>query len=345
MLHDAEVNAPPGAPGAGMPVGARVDASRTPASAQRRRATGLRGVRRTVRKNGALLLMAAPALLLLLVLSYLPMAGLVIAFKDYRADQGVFGSAWVGLQNFAYLFSQDAWRITFNTLFMNALFIVTTLVVSLIVALLLNEIRDTGKWLAKFYQSALFFPFFISYVLISSFAFGILSSDTGLLDRVLTSVGLPSVDWYASPRYWPTILTIVNLWRTVGFYSIIYLAGIIAISPDYYEAARVDGATRWQQIRSITLPLIGPLITINVLLAIGRIFYADFGLFYQVTQNSSLLYSTTDVIDTYVFRSLTAIGDVGMAAAAGFYQAVVGFILVVLANWIVRRIDRERALF
>lgn len=302
-------------------------------------------LRRQSRGSGPLLLMALPALLLLLVFNYIPMVGIVIAFKDYKTYQGIWGSAWVGLQNFQYLFGQDAWTITRNTLGMNALFIVTTLVAALVVAVLLNEVRDTSKWLTKFYQSALFFPFFMSYVIISTFAFGFLSVDTGLLDHLLVSIHLPTVDWYASPQYWPAILTIVNLWRTVGFNSLIYLAGIVAINPEYYEAARVDGASKWMQIRSITLPLIAPLMIINVLLQIGRIFYADFGLFYQVPQNSALLYPATDVIDTYVFRSLTSIGDVGMAAAAGFYQALVGFILVLGANWIVRRIDRERALF
>jgi putative aldouronate transport system permease protein len=290
--------------------------------------------------------MTAPGVLLLAVFSYIPLLGLVIAFKDYRAYRGIWGSAWVGLQNFAYLFdSQDAWRITFNTLFMNALFIVTTLAASLAIALLLNEIRESSRFLSKFYQSTLFFPYFLSYVVISYFVFGLLNANNGLVDHLLPSLNLPSIDWYSSPQYWPSILTLVNLWKSAGFWSIVYLAGIIAINPEYYEAARVDGANKWQQIRGITLPLITPLIIINVLLSIGRIFYADFGLFYQVTSNSPLLYPTTDVIDTYVYRSLTTLGDVGMSAAAGFYQAIVGFVLVLLSNWIVRRISPERALF
>lgn len=303
-------------------------------------------LRRRVEKDGALLLMMIPGLLVLLVFSYAPMFGLVIAFKDYRAYQGIWGSAWTGFQNFHYLFSTaDAWHITYNTLFMNSLFILTTLAASLGIALLLNEIRDSGRWLPKFYQSTLFLPYVLSYVLISYFVFALLSSDTGLLDRQLVRIGLPAVAWYSSPQYWPAILTIVNLWKGAGFWSIVYLAGILAISPEYYEAARMDGANKWAQIRYITLPLLMPLIIINVLLSVGRVFYADFGLFYQVTGNNGLLYSTTDVIDTYVYRSLTSIGDVGMAAAAGAYQSVVGFVLVVLANWLVRRIDPEKALF
>jgi len=297
-------------------------------------------------KDGALLLMMLPGLLVLLVFSYAPMVGLVIAFKNYRAYQGIWGSAWSGLQNFQYLFSTaDAWHITYNTLVMNSLFIVTTLAGSLGIALLLNEIRDSGTWLPRFYQSTLFLPYVLSYVLISYFVFALLSSDSGLLDKLLIRLGLHPVDWYSSPQYWPAILTIVNLWKSAGFWSIVYLAGILAISPEYYEAARIDGANKWAQIRYITLPLLMPLIIINVLLSVGRVFYADFGLFYQVTGNNGLLYSTTDVIDTYVYRSLTSIGDVGMAAAAGAYQSVVGFVLVVLANWLVRRIDPEKALF
>ena len=303
-------------------------------------------LRRRASKDGALLLMMLPGLLVLLVFSYAPMVGLVIAFKNYRAYQGIWGSAWSGLQNFQYLFSTaDAWHITYNTLVMNSLFIVTTLAGSLGIALLLNEIRDSGTWLPRFYQSTLFLPYVLSYVLISYFVFALLSSDSGLLDKLLTRIGLHPVDWYSSPQYWPAILTIVNLWKSAGFWSIVYLAGILAISPEYYEAARIDGANKWAQIRYITLPLLMPLIIINVLLSVGRVFYADFGLFYQVTGNNGLLYSTTDVIDTYVYRSLTSIGDVGMAAAAGAYQSVVGFVLVVLANWLVRRIDPEKALF
>lgn len=290
--------------------------------------------------------MALPALILLLVFNYLPMLGLVIAFKDYRAYQGILGSTWVGMHNFQYLFSTpQALQATVNTLYMNALFIVTTLICSLALALLLNEIRDSSRFLSRIYQTTIFFPYFISYVLISYFVFALLNSDSGLLNRLLGHLGIGPIDWYASPHYWPVILTLVNLWKGAGFWSIVYLAGIIAINPEYYEAARVDGAGKWDQIRSITLPLLMPLIIINVLLSLGRIFYADFGLFFQVTRNSSLLYSTTDVIDTYVYRALTQIGDVGMAAAAGFYQAIVGFTLVVLANWLVRRIDPEKALF
>lgn len=303
-------------------------------------------LQRLLYKHGTLLLMGLPALILLLVFNYLPMAGLVLAFENYHVYDGIFGSPWVGFNNFQFLFmSQDAWRITFNTVFMNAIFIVVDLAASLSVALLLNEIRDRSRILSKLYQSVIFFPYFISYVIVNYFIFALLNADSGLVDHILINLHFSAIDWYSSPQYWRVILTVVQVWKNIGFWVIIYLAGIIAINPEYFESARIDGATKWQQARSITLPLLSPLIVINVLLAIGGIFHGDFGLFYQATNNSPLLYPTTDVIDTYVYRSLTQTGDIGMAAAAGLYQALVCFILVFVANWIVRRVDVDKALF
>ena len=299
-----------------------------------------------LRRNGVLLLMGLPAIALLLVFNYTPMVGVILAFEDYHPFSGIFGSVWVGFQNFQFLFaSQDAWHITFNTVFMNAIFIIADLIASLVIALLLNEVRDRSPLLSKFYQSVIFFPYFISYVIISYFVFALLNADNGLVNHLLKGLSLSPIDWYSAPQYWPVILTMVQVWKSAGFWTIVYLAGMIAINPEYYEAARIDGANRWQQMRSITLPLLVPLIIINVLLAIGSIFHADFGLFFQVPNNNPQLYPTTDVIDTYVYRALTSLGNVDMAAAAGLYQAIVGFILVIFANWIVRRADTEKALF
>jgi putative aldouronate transport system permease protein len=224
-------------------------------------------------------------------------------------------------------------------------FIATTLVVSLALALLINEVRQRHQPLVGFYQSALFFPFFISYVIVSYFAFAIFSTDNGLANVFLKNLGIDPVNWYAEPQYWPLILILVNLWKSVGFSVVIYLSGMLSIDPEYFDAAAIDGASKWQQIRFITFPLLAPLVTINILLQIGRIFFADFGLFYFVTRDSSLLYPTTDVIDTYVFRALRSLGDFGMAGAAALYQSVVGLLLVLLSNWIVKRQDPERALF
>lgn len=302
------------------------------------------GTGRSVRTTFTLLTMALPGILFLLVFAYLPMIGLVIAFKDYRFADGILGSQWVGLENFRFLFGTDlTWRITRNTLLMNSLFIVSNTVGSLIIALLLNEIYRS--WASKYYQTMLFFPFFVSWVIVSYFVFGFLNANNGLMNQILAAVGLDRVIWYRSPEFWPIILTLTNFWKGVGFGSIIYLAAMMAISTEYYEAAKIDGANKWQQIRSITLPLIRPVVIILVLLSIGHIFNADFGLFFFVPRNTPMLYSTTDVIDTFVYRSLIELGNISMAAAASFYQSMVGLILVVLANWLVRRVNSEEALF
>ncbi|MEM7531296.1 MAG: ABC transporter permease subunit [Chloroflexota bacterium] len=294
--------------------------------------------------NFTLTMMALPGLIFLLVFAYLPMVGLVIAFKDYRFADGILGSAWVGFENFQFLFGTDtAWRITRNTLLMNSIFIATGTVASLAIAILMNEIYTSR--LSKYYQTMLFFPYFISWVIVSYFVFGFLNGNNGIANQLLETVGVEGIPWYRSPEYWPAILTFANLWNGVGFGSIIYLAGILGIDPIYYEAAKIDGASKWQQVRYITLPLLLPLVIILVLLAIGRIFNADFGLFFFVPRDNSMLYSTTDVIDTFVYRSLVELGDISMAAAAGFYQSIVGFVMVIAANWIVRRVNEDYSLF
>lgn len=290
--------------------------------------------------------MGMPAIIVLLVFAYIPMVGIVIAFQQYVPTLGILHSRWVGLSNFTYLFtSPDAARITRNTIGMNALFLVVNTVLSLFLAVLMNEIKDRSKVLFKIFQSAYFLPFVLSYVVVAAFALAFLDADTGVVNSVLHVFGIKGVSWYQTPNAWPVILTIVEAWKRIGFWVIVYLAAIIGFNPEYYEAADVDGASRWQKIRLITLPLLAPVIIINVLLSIGSIFNADFGLFYQVTQNSTPLYPTTDVIDTYVYRALTSLGNIGMSAAAGVYQSVVGFILILTANWLVRRRNSDGALF
>ncbi len=288
--------------------------------------------------------MAAPGCIFLIIFSYLPMMGIIIAFKNFKINKGIFGSAWVGFDNFRFLFgTQTATRITTNTLVMNSIFIITTLVAALTLAILLNEVRHTRRF--TFYQSALFFPYFISWIVVGYLVYALLATENGAINHIYTSLGLEPVNWYSQPKYWPVILTLVNLWKHAGFWSIVYLAGILGINPEIYEFAKIDGASRLKQIAYITLPLLTPLIVINILLSIGRIFNADFGLFFSVTRDSKLLYPTTDVIDTFVYRALKGSGDVGMAAAAGLYQSVVGFFLVFLSNWIVRKVDPEKSLF
>jgi putative aldouronate transport system permease protein len=297
-----------------------------------------------IRKNKALLLMALPGVLLLLIFNYLPMFGIVIAFQDYRPNKGLFGSEWVWFDNFRYLFGTgDAVRLTFRTLGYNAVFIAANQIMALTLAVLLNEVRS--KWLTRVYQTIYFIPFFISWVVAGYLSFALLNTDEGAVNRLLINMGAEPVRWYGSPQYWPPILVLANIWKNIGFYTILYLAGIIAINPEYYEAARIDGANKWQEIRRITLPLLVPLVTITTLLAIGRIMYADFGLFYHVTRDSGQLYVATDVLDTYVYRALRTQGLISMPAAAGLYQSVIGFTMVMIANWWVKRVDPERALF
>ncbi|GGE02496.1 ABC transporter permease [Paenibacillus nasutitermitis] len=298
---------------------------------------------RNVSKSKWLLFMTLPGMMFLFIFNYIPMFGLLIAFKDYKYSQGILGSKWVGFDNFKFLFAtEDVWRVTFNTLLLNGLFIICGLVFSVALALLMYEVKN--RVLSMFYQSTYFLPYLLSWVLVGYFAYAMFTTE-GFANQIMSWFGLESISWYTSPEYWPFILVLVSIWKTAGYTSIIYLAGMLGINTEYYEAAKLDGASKWQQVISITLPLLMPVITIMLLLQIGKIFYADFGLFYNVTRDSGMLYSTTDVIDTYVFRMLRKIGDFGMASAAGFYQAIVGFVLVFISNLIVRKVDKDSALF
>ncbi|KKI92440.1 sugar ABC transporter permease [Bacillus sp. SA1-12] len=298
-----------------------------------------------MKRYSILFLMTLPGIIYLLINNYLPMLGIVIAFKNYNALDGFFGSEWVGLKNFEYLFkTKDALIITRNTLFYNALFIILNTIFALGLAIFLNEIKN--KIAARFYQSVVILPHLISTVIVGFLVFALLSVENGFINRtVLPMMGMDPISWYSESKYWPYILTIVNMWKNIGYLSVVYLAAIIGIDKEYYEAADLDGASKWKQIRYITIPMIVPIITIMTLLAIGRIFYADFGLFYQVPLNAGAIQSTTDVIDTYVYRALLNTGDIGMSSAAGMYQSLVGFTLVLISNYIVRKRSKENALF
>ncbi len=318
--------------------------SKQPASTPARIIGRIFGNERELKTNLSLLSMSLPGVVLLFIFAYLPMLGIVIAFKDYRFNLGIFGSEWVGFQNFRFLFGTDAaLRITRNTMLMNILFIGTITVCALVVAILMNEVYRSR--MSKYYQTMLFFPYFISWVIVSYFVFAFLNGQTGLINQWIDALEIKRIAWYRSPEYWPAILVLANLWNGIGFSSIIYLAGILGISPELFEAAKIDGAGKLQQIRHITLPMLYPMIIILTLLAIGRIFHADFGLFFFLPRDNPLLYSTTDVIDTFVYRSLVELGEISMAAAAGFYQSFVGFLLVVGANWVVRRFNEDYALY
>lgn len=295
------------------------------------------------RRNRDLFILSLPALVLTFIFNYLPLGGLVVAFKKFRFDLGLFGSKWNGLDNFRFFFvSDNAWRITRNTVLYNAGFIILTMVFALLFALLLNEVSGRA---VKVYQTALFLPYFLSWVVVGYIVLAFLEQERGLFGQLWTQFGWKPINWYQEAGRWPYILNAVNLWKTVGFSTLVYYAGIIGISPAYYEAARIDGASKLQMARRITLPLLAPLIIVLFIVAVGGMFRADFGLFYFIPNNSSFLYSTTDVIDTYVFRALRTIGDVGMSAAVGFYQSVVGFILVMLTNAVIKRINADNALW
>ncbi|MEC0244594.1 ABC transporter permease subunit [Paenibacillus chitinolyticus] len=304
-----------------------------------------RTFRKKLKRYRMLFLLMVPGIAYLLLNNYLPMLGIIIAFKDINYAKGILASEWVGLKNFEYLFTtSDAFIITRNTLLYNAAFIAVNTFLAVALAILLHEVRH--KLLKKFFQSAMLLPYFLSAVIVAYLVYSMLSQEYGFINKfILAPLGLDPVAWYMEPKYWPYILTLVSIWKGVGYLSIVYIAAIIGIDHEYYEASTIDGATKWQQIKHITLPLILPVITIMTLLQIGRIFYADFGLFYQIPMDSGPLLPVTNVIDTYVYRGLMQLGDIGMSSAAGLYQSVVGFVLVLLSNLAVRKLDRDNALF
>lgn len=300
-------------------------------------------------KNKVLLFMILPGALWFLIFSYLPILGTVIAFKDYKIYRdgffaSVFNSEWVGLDNFKFLFAtDDAWVITRNTLVYNFIFIIVGLICTVGLAIALSELIN--KKLAKVYQTGMFMPYFLSWVIIGYFTFSFLSVDKGVINQIIIWFGGDPVQWYSESKWWPYILTFMNLWKGTGYGSVVYLAAIVGIDKSYYEAAMIDGASKWQQIKHITLPAIKPLMIMLTILAAARIFYADFGLFYQIPRDSGALYSVTNVIDTYVYRGMTAMGELGMSTAVGLYQSIIGFILVISSNWVIRKIDKDNAIF
>lgn len=301
--------------------------------------------RRAVKRHLPLYIMMLPSLAYLVINNYLPLAGLQLAFKKFKYNLGIWGSPWNGVKNFSFLFrSNDAAVIIRNTIGYNLLFLALGTVVALFVAILLNEVRR--KPLQQAYQTIILIPHLISYVIVSYIAYAFLGGDNGMINNsILKPLGLEGVSWYTEPKYWPWILTLIQVWKTFGYNSIVYYASIVGIDKTYYEAAVVDGAGVWKQITRITLPMLKPVIITLTLLSIGKLFYSDFGLFYQVPMNSGLLYSTTNTIDTFVYRGLLETNDIGRASAAGFIQSVMGFILILATNAIVRRVDREQALF
>lgn len=298
------------------------------------------------RDSLALLALAAPGVLWFVVFAYGPMAGLVVAFKNFNIRDGIFGSPWNGLTNFRYFLSSgDAFTIVANTLFLNALFLGASLFVGLLLALMLNEIR--GQFYRRFMQSTIFFPYFVSPIVISLMLQAILSGvggRGGMINDMLNVFDLPQLSWYTTPGAWPWILTIVKVWQLGGYTSVIFLAAITSISEEVYEAAAIDGASRARMAISITTPLLLPTMGILIVLGVGRIFFGDFATIYAIVQDNGILFPTTDVIDTYVFRSLRTIGNFGTTAAIGLFQSVVGFVFVTAAVLIQRRFQKESAI-
>lgn len=297
-----------------------------------------------LKKNKALFLMMLPGLMVMLVHNYMPMGGMILAFKKLDNYGNLLGGDWIWFENFKYLFgSKTAFTITRNTLLYNIVFITIGSTVAVALSIVLSELRNQKA--AKVYQSIFFLPYFFSWVVVSYLLFALLSSDNGAINSLLESLGMKGVRWYTAPKYWPGILITVNTWKWTGYDAIIYLASIVGINKVYFEAASVDGATKLQQIKYITIPMLKPLVITLTLIKVGRIFYTDMGLFFTVPRDMGMLYNATNTIDTYVYRSLLSTGDLGMAMAAGFYQAVLGFIVVITFNTIVRKVSNENALF
>lgn len=300
---------------------------------------------RNLRMKLALFSMMIPGAIYLIINNYIPMFGLQIAFKKFNYTDGMWHSPWTGLSNFTYLFkTKDALVMTRNTILYNLVFIILGTFLAVAIAIVLNELRSAKA--KKLYQILFLIPYLISMVVVSYIVFAFLSYDNGFLNNsIIAAFGGKSVNWYTEPKYWPFILTIVYLWKSFGYNSIIYFATVIGIDSSLYEAAVIDGASSWQRIWHVTLPGLKTTIITLTLLSVGRIFYSDFALFYQVPQDSGMLSSVTQTIDVYVYKGLTQLNDVGRSSAAGFYQSIVGFITVLVANLIVRKVDSESALF
>lgn len=291
-----------------------------------------------------LYVMMLPGLIYLAVNNYLPMFGLTFAFKDINYTTGVWQSPWCGLDNFGYLFrTKDAYVIFRNTVLYNVAFIVLGTVLAIAVAILLSQVR--GKMM-RVYQTTILIPYLIAITVVAYLGYAFLSTDTGFINKsILAPLGIEPISFYSNSGYWPAILIFIYLWKNFGYNTILYYATLIGIDDSYYEAAVIDGASTWQQIRHITLPCLKTTIITLTIMAIGRMFYSDFGLFYQVPMSNGLLFDATQTIDTYVFRALIQSNDVGRSSAAGFLQSILGFVLVLGANLVVRKVDKDSALF
>ena len=314
----------------------------------RKQEQGLRGpcgrANNTFRQHWVLWLMILPTLVFFTIFSYAPMSGIYFAFTKYQFNLGYFGSPFVGLSNFHYLFKSGILlELTRNTLLYNIAFIFFGNLMQIICAVFLNDLR--GKAFVRISQTIIFLPYFISMVLVGVFAYNLLNIDNGFINSLLVAMGLPKFNFYLSPGVWPGIILLFHVWKGLGYGSIVYLSSLAGINPEYYESARIDGATKWQQIAYITLPMLAPTAALLIMFSLGGIMKGQFELFYQLIGQNGLLFKTTDIIDTYVYRSLTVNFDVGMGTAAGLYQSAFGFVFIMIVNWIVRRRHEDYALF
>ena len=297
-----------------------------------------------VRRNKILLLMLLPAIAYVIVFSYIPMGGIIVAFKRFSFSKGFLGSPWCGLENFRFLFISDKlWPLMRNTLLYNAAFITVGMVMEVGFAIIINELGS--KWFKKVFQSFMFLPFFITWVVVIAIVDAIFGYDSGIINQVLQSLGLEKFNIYVNAAPWPFLLVFFKAWKQTGYGSIVYLAAISGMDQEIVDAAEIDGANIWQRIRYITIPSLKPTIIIMMLLAIGNIFRGDFGMFYQLIGNNSVLLEVGDILDLYIYRAMVSSSNLGMASAAGFYQSILCFFTIIAANWMVKKYDPDYSLF
>lgn len=305
--------------------------------------------RSSFKKQWVFYTMMIPGLFLIILFCYIPLPGILLSFKDYTPVDGILGSAWIDpwYKNFEFFFKSDvAKTITFNTIFYNLVEGVTVTVCSVALAIMMFEIGN--KYVTATYKGIILLPTFLSWIVIQYVVFAMLSPDRGVVNNIIVSMGGQPIEWYSEPVYWRFIMPFAYLWKNIGYYSVFYVAAIAGIGNDYFEAAQLDGASKWQQIKYITLPLIRPTMIILCLMWVGKIFSAGFGDwngFMNITNNSSMLYPATDVIDTYVYRALQQMYDYGMSTAVGLYQSIIGFVLVLVSNMVIKKIDPDSAMF
>jgi putative aldouronate transport system permease protein len=297
-----------------------------------------------INSNKILLFMLLPAVLYVVIFAYIPMVGIIVAFKNYNFSKGFFGSAWCGLSNFKFLFiSHKLWPLTRNTLLYNLAFMSIGVVVQVGLAVAINEI--CCKWFKKLFQSFMFLPFFISWVVVVAVEDAVFGYDNGIISHLLVALGFAKINIYVNAAPWPFLLILFNVWKSAGYGSIIYLAAISGIDQEMYEAADIDGANVWQKIFRITIPNLVPTIIIMLLLSMGNIFRGDFGMFYQLIGNNSVLLNVGDILDLFIYRAMVSSSNIGMASAAGLYQSVLCFITIMIANWSVKKYEPDYSLF